>query len=265
MGDFQRVQHSGDAAPPADPSGDQSPPADPTALPDGDPPVIDAPAGSQDGSQLPTEDPQTPEEKAAAWDRHVAGQNADEGGDGNDPPAAGENDYSAALAEVPENLRPFVDKFTKGEEITQEDYATLEAEGFSKSMADSWMAGQNALAAQRVSFIHEQAGGETNYQKMAEWTITGLTKEERASYNTAIKVQDQKAVKTAVSGMWARYLQANPTPGRRNKGGHRPPAAPSVTPYASSAEMTKAMGDPRYQTDPAYRDEVARKVNVSTF
>ena len=82
-------------------------------------------------------------------------------------------------------------------------------------------------------------------------------------FNAAIETGNLSQIQLAVMGvkaqMAARYGTANPSimAGAQGRGAHAG--------YQTTDEMTKDMADPRYQTDPAFTQEVFRKIQNSTL
>jgi len=145
--------------------------------------------------------------------------------------------------------------------LSDDSYAKLEQAGFSRDFVDSWIAGQEALAAQMQNKVFESIGGEQNYEAMVQWAMQNLSPDEIAAFNQTVESGSLASAKMAVSGLFARYQDSvgnepNLLPGEN---------ATSVQGFRSQAEMVAAMRDTRYRNDPAYRDEVARKVAAATF
>jgi len=103
------------------------------------------------------------------------------------------------------------------------------------------------------------AGGEQNFTQIVQWAQT-LSDAEKTAYNDAVKSGNVAAVKLAVSGMAAKYQQSY---GRDPKlvGGRASTPGPEA--FTSWAQVTKAMSDPRYDSDPAYRAEVENRIAAS--
>jgi hypothetical protein len=67
-------------------------------------------------------------------------------------------------------------------------------------------------------------------------------------------------IKLAVAGLQAQYAEANGFEGTTLQG---KPAKASGETFRSQAELVAAIGDPRYDTDPAYRSDVIAKLDRS--
>jgi hypothetical protein len=88
-----------------------------------------------------------------------------------------------------------------------------------------------------------------------------LSEQEIAAYNSALETGDKAKINLAVTGLYAKFTNAEGRPAQarirgEGKGGN-------VTPFKSSEQVVEAMRDARYATDPAYRDEVAQRLAVS--
>lgn len=128
--------------------------------------------------------------------------------------------------------------------------------GFSKSLVDSWIAGQDALANTTRDSMYELAGGEEQYGQMVQWASDNLPESEVDAFNATMNTQDANLIKLAVQGLFARYRsEAEPNLIQGNNSSE----ATGGT-FESTAQMTEAMRDPRYATDPAYRQAVANKL-----
>ena len=68
------------------------------------------------------------------------------------------------------------------------------------------------------------------------------------------------AISIAFKGLQNEYNEANGYEGRMLQG--RAASSAGET-FRSQAELVSAMGDPRYDTDEAYRDDVLRKLDAS--
>ena len=67
-------------------------------------------------------------------------------------------------------------------------------------------------------------------------------------------------IKLAVAGLKSQYSDANGFEGTTLQG---KPARSGGDTFRSQAELVAAIGDPRYDTDPAYRDDVIAKLDRS--
>ena len=132
--------------------------------------------------------------------------------------------------------------------------------GFSNDLVKSWIQGQEALNTSYQTSVYEIVGGEESYKEMLSWAGDNLSQAEISAYDRAVDSGDIEMVKMAVAGLQAKYQTvegADPTlvagQSTSSSGGT----------YSSWAEVTTAMKDPRYESDPAYRQQVANKLDRS--
>ena len=146
-------------------------------------------------------------------------------------------------------------------EISESDYEALEKAGMPKSLVDTWIKGQEALAAQQNQEVFNIVGGETQYKDMVEWASENLSEVEVAGFNKAIDSGDGDVIKLAVEGLNSKYQAVE---GRQPNLVQGQASSQTGGGFNSVAELTAAMADPRYDRDSAYRQEVAAKLSRSS-
>ena len=145
--------------------------------------------------------------------------------------------------------------------ISAETYAAAEAAGMPKAVLDSYVAGQQAIAEQLVSRVHEVAGGEESYSKMLTWATNNWSDAEVQAFDSTMETGNEVQISLTVRGLKAAFEADQ---GRAPKLTHGDTGQPAATgTYKSKAEMTTDMKDPRYKTDPAFRATVAAKLAAS--
>lgn len=112
-----------------------------------------------------------------------------------------------------------------------------------------------------VSTLKEVAGGPQAYDNMIAWAGENLTKEEVQAYDAVMDRGDPYSMYFAVQALAYRYQQNVGYEGRMLTGG----AAQSTDVFRSQAEVVRAMSDPRYDDDPAYRQDVYDKLERSNI
>lgn len=160
----------------------------------------------------------------------------------------------------PDVIDSYAQKWSEqGQQFTDEQYQELDNLGLSRTMVDRYVEGQMAVLQNQATELFSEIGGIESYQEMAQWASQNWSQEEINSFDHALS-QNMETAKLAVQGLQAKYQQAN---GKQAKfvQGEQPSKVGSV--FNSSAEITRAMSDPRYKTDPAYRDEILQKLNNS--
>ena len=150
-------------------------------------------------------------------------------------------------------------EFAEAGSLSEDTYKMLADKGLGKDAVDAYIAGQQALAEKAVADLHSVAGGTEQFNSMVEWANETLGEAEIDTLNGMIS--NQSTAKFAVEGLYARY-KATQGPNLIEGGSV---GGVSSAGFGSQREMVRAMADPRYKTDSAYRNEVATKLAKSRF
>ena len=116
------------------------------------------------------------------------------------------------------------------------------------------------LSEAQVNSVQNAAGGEANYNTVIDWASNNLSDEAINAFDSVVDSGNPMAISIAFQGLQAEYNEANGYEGRMLQG-RAPNRSGEV--YRSQAELVAAMGDPRYDTDPAYRADVISKLELS--
>ena len=122
---------------------------------------------------------------------------------------------------------------------------------------------QTAVATEEdVAQIQDSVGGVDEYQNMLQWAGQNLSEQEINLYDAAMDRGDPLTMFFAAQALNSRYQDAVGYDGEMLTG-----SAPRNTSNAfrSQAELIAAMSDPRYDKDPAYRQDIADKLAVSNI
>ena len=111
-----------------------------------------------------------------------------------------------------------------------------------------------------INSVQQVVGGEAEYNKVIQWASSNLAENDIKSFDDLISTGNLGAIKLAVNGLKAQYDNANGYEGRMLSG-KSPRTSGEV--FRSQAELVQAMGDPRYDNDPAYRQDVIDKLERS--
>ena len=116
------------------------------------------------------------------------------------------------------------------------------------------------LTEAEVNAIKNYAGGEESYQNLMQWAGQSLPQASVAAFDNLVETGNAEAIRLAVAGLRAEYDRSNGVDGELLTG-----KAPSgtVDVFRSQAEVVRAMSDPRYDQDPAYRQDVFEKLERS--
>jgi len=112
----------------------------------------------------------------------------------------------------------------------------------------------------QVNSIQNSAGGEANYNRVIDWAAENLPNNQIDAFDSVVDSGNPAAINIAFQGLQSQYNEANGYEGRMLQG---KPAGNTGQFYRSQAELVAAMGDPRYDTDPAYRADVIQKLEQS--
>lgn len=156
-------------------------------------------------------------------------------------------------------------EFTTDGKLSDATYDKLAKGGINRTVADQYIAGQQALATQVRNEVFSAAGGEEQYTELVSWAKDALTPADINAYNTAMNSRDVSAMKLAVDGLKARQAAAVGTTPKLLNGGSQANGQASGDVFRSNKELTTAMADPRYATDPAYRSDVIAKLGRSSI
>jgi len=116
------------------------------------------------------------------------------------------------------------------------------------------------LSESDVNQVQNAAGGEANYNRVIDWAADNLSDEAINAFDSVVDSGNPMAINIAFQGIQAEYNEANGYEGRMLQG---KPASSTGDVFRSQAELVAAMGDPRYDTDPAYRADVVAKLDQS--
>ena len=112
----------------------------------------------------------------------------------------------------------------------------------------------------QVSELRGIAGGDEGYQEMIAWASDNLSPQDIQRYDNVIASGNYDAISFAVEALKSKYTEAMGVEGQLFKG---KPAGSSKDVFRSQAEVVAAMSDPRYDRDPAYRQDVFAKLERS--
>lgn len=118
------------------------------------------------------------------------------------------------------------------------------------------------LSSKDIEQLKGVVGGPANYDNMMNWANTNLRKQEVEMYDKVMELGNPLAAYFAVQALAYRYQDASGKDGKMITG-----KAPSQTGdvFKSQAQVVQAMSDPRYDKDPAYRQEIQQKLERSNI
>jgi len=116
------------------------------------------------------------------------------------------------------------------------------------------------LSEAQVNSVQNSAGGEANYNRIVEWAASNLPDNQIDAFDSVVDSGNPAAIGIAFQGLQSAYNDANGYEGRMIQG--RAPSSSGQV-FRSQAELVAAMGDPRYDTDEAYRNDILTRLDNS--
>ena len=148
--------------------------------------------------------------------------------------------------------------FLETGEIPADTYEKAAKIGLSKEIVDEFVQYRVGQADRIRAEMLQPFGGEEVVGSMVEWAGKNWTADQAKSFNDAIASADRGRVDLALKALKADYDKKNgvkpnlvkPTNSKTVPGGV----------YESTAQLHADQADPRYRTDPAFRDSVIAKL-----
>ena len=116
------------------------------------------------------------------------------------------------------------------------------------------------LSEEQAEFLMDMVGGDKAYKSMLQWASDNFSKDEVSMYDSVMESGNANAIYYAVQALQARYNDSTGTDGQTLTGRG---AANTDDSFKSQAELVAAMSDPRYDRDPAYRQDLMRRLENS--
>jgi len=116
------------------------------------------------------------------------------------------------------------------------------------------------LSQEQASDLQKSVGGEKQYNTMLQWASNNFDEAEISRYDKVMESGDPDAAYFAVQALQAKYNDGVGVEGKMLTG---KPAKSGGDEFRSQAEVVRAMSDPRYEKDPAYRQDVYDKLERS--
>lgn len=158
------------------------------------------------------------------------------------------------------------DEYLEKGELSSESLDKLK--GMSSSdLVDAYFKAQSRLEPDQgvdltdaeVRQIQDVVGGPQQYDQLVSWAADNFSPDEVQAFDDVVESGNIGAINLALQALYYRYTEVNGVEGQTIQGKQ---AAPTEV-FRSQAELVQAMEDPRYETDPAYRNDVLRKLDAS--
>lgn len=149
-------------------------------------------------------------------------------------------------------------EFVESGELTEATIESLETQGVPRSYVDQYVAGMKALQQVTAMQAHALVGGQENYTKMLQWAKVNLDSQSAQAFDKAVTSTDSYTRDNAILALNSKFTKATGTEASLIQGSGTVTGGPAA--FRSVAEKQAAMADPRYRTDPVYREEVMARI-----
>lgn len=138
--------------------------------------------------------------------------------------------------------------------LSDEAYAALAKVGLNRDLVETYV--NNMVFRQEASAASalEYAGGESEWNALSNWAKENVPEGEVNRYNEMLNTSEWKV---AIDALKMRQQQSTGEPSLLNGTGITTSTSAG---YRSKAEMKSDMANPAYQTDPAFRQQVAMRM-----
>ena len=135
-------------------------------------------------------------------------------------------------------------------------------EGYMQMVKDNPQTNQPEIdvTTAEINKIQNSVGGETQYNNLVSWAGQNLPENEIKAFDDLVGTGNAAAIQLGVDALKSRYEAVNGYEGRRLTG---KAADTSGDVFKSQAQLVEAMSDPRYDRDPAYRQDIVAKLERS--
>lgn len=160
---------------------------------------------------------------------------------------------------------------SRGTDLTEEDYQTLEEKGYSRKQVDIYKAGVEAQNAQAAAATMEKAGTTPDeIGNAAEWARANWSEDRVAQFNEAITTASEAIQVQMLQMLTEQYRAVGITPQSTDPIHSNSKPTPKTEGYTSMEQLIADQSDPRYDQrsfrfDPAFYAAVRAKAGKSNF
>ena len=146
-------------------------------------------------------------------------------------------------------------------EPREEEVSEEVEEEVSEEVEEEVESSGDKLSEAQADQLFKMVGGEQVYKDMMDWAGQALIAEEIDMYDSVMAKGDPNSIFFAVQALNNKYTDAVGKDGQMLTG--RGSASSADSSFRSQSELVAAMSDSRYDSDPAYRSDVMRKLENS--
>ena len=171
-----------------------------------------------------------------------------------------DDDYSLLEKLWEEAQTEYTDETTnKLSELSNEELVNMHL-SYRQNVENNYIP-QRELSKEDVKVLQEVAGGPQEYRNMISWAKDNLDENEVSMFDQVMQRGDPLSCFFAVQALQYRYEDEEGTSGETMLTGTAPKESKNI--FRSQAEVVAAMSDKRYDNDPAYRQDVMKKLERS--
>ena len=166
-----------------------------------------------------------------------------------------QEDLEQAYIELQQKLGAPRDEVQASDEGEEED-------AYEEDVDDEDEGGDDFLSEEQAVQLQNLCGGPQAYNDMIKWAGQNLNDNEIDMFDSVVDTGDPASCYYAIQNLFSRYQDAVGADGTLLTGQG---AVDKQDVFRSQAEVVAAMGDPRYDRDPAYRQDVFTKLERSNI
>ena len=152
-------------------------------------------------------------------------------------------------------------EYIENGDLKESSYSELAKRGITKEVVDMFVTAQLQQAeASRAQILPEVGVDASAWESMTDWASRNWPEGQIDEWNELANSPSPLARKLAVQNLKDAYVAQGRGPEATHIEGK--PVTGALTGYRSEAEMLEAMKDPRFDKDPAYREDVERRVEM---
>jgi len=153
----------------------------------------------------------------------------------------------------------FTEEFNNTGDVSIESREQIERMGIPRDVVDAYIEGQKSIMDSTFADVYDTVGGEEQYAEMLNWAADNISEDEQDAFNESVVNGTQAQMLFAIkslNSMWQSSGDRQAAPLIQGNTGVKGASGA----FRSLAELTKAMKDPRYSKDPAYRQDVETRL-----
>jgi len=155
------------------------------------------------------------------------------------------------------------EEFDQTGDVSEMSRQKLAESGIPREFIDEYVQGQKQMAESAIAEVYQTVGGEEKYKQMLTWASQTMSEDQIDLFNEMVAGSKQEMM-MVINGLHAQYIQSGANiPTTPLVQGETSSSMASGAAYQSRAQLTEAIGNPLYKKDPAYREEVYRKLQNS--